>query len=361
MKNLIDILHNCGFGKDYFKLHKKKVYEINLKILLNVTFIAFACGLLLFGLSLFLSTVMEGKYLYLALSLSNLILFLLLKYNVYNIRRFSKIIFYLFLVEIYYVSIILGTTYQINSNATTFCVFLVALPILIVDYPIRVSLLSLIMLIYFIYQVVTLKSGEMMQMDIINGVTFWALGSWINYTTTRSEIIDLLYLTTIEKQRDTDSLTNLYNRKAAENKINSYVESGIKSVIMIIDLDSFKLVNDSLGHARGDELLKEIAQNISGYFRNTDIVSRLGGDEFLVFIPYISSSDWVKRKGAELIKGLSKSLTYDGGIINVGASIGVYMSNGDCDYQKLYEKADEAMYQAKSLGKNQIFIIDDIK
>ena len=137
------------------------------------------------------------------------------------------------------------------------------------------------------------------------------------------------------------------------------------SALIHIDLDNFKKVNDTMGHQEGDALLKKVAKIIGDNFRQVDCVSRVGGDEFMVFMPKLSETKDVHNKIQSLLDNFPLMVTGDGETapIPVMLSIGVVFSkeNEANTYTQLYENADTAMYKAKNSGKGRAVIFEDGK
>ncbi|MEH0873216.1 EAL domain-containing protein [Pectobacterium cacticida] len=150
-----------------------------------------------------------------------------------------------------------------------------------------------------------------------------------------------------------DPLTGLANRTL----LTSYLEMALKSkpavCIMMIDLDGFKDVNDSLGHASGDEILVSVAEKIKGAVRSDDIVARMGGDEFALLFPGLSDKRVAGKIAEKIIHEISQAMIINDHQINISASIGVvlYPQYGPT-VQDLLTSADLALYQAKSQGRN---------
>lgn len=155
-----------------------------------------------------------------------------------------------------------------------------------------------------------------------------------------------------------DSLTNLPNRDMGLEKLKYVVEHSlhyrVMAAVMFIDLDNFKLINDSLGHSAGDELLCHVSDRLRSNVRATDIVCRLGGDEFVVILPEIKHANEAKVLADKLIAEISKPYLLQNkhdGIIS--ASIGITLTPNDgSDMETLVKNADTAMYHAKALGRN---------
>lgn len=126
-----------------------------------------------------------------------------------------------------------------------------------------------------------------------------------------------------------------------------------KIAVVFIDLDRFKQVNDTLGHAGGDELLKQMAQRLIRTVRDTDTVARLGGDEFTVLLTNIFEVDQVERVLEKLFRALRDPFLIDGHTLEVTASLGVALTDSKDELaSELVRKADLAMYSAKASGKN---------
>lgn len=154
-----------------------------------------------------------------------------------------------------------------------------------------------------------------------------------------------------------DSLTNLPNRSAflfsLENRISRrQVEPDYLFALLFLDLDRFKLVNDSLGHLIGDLLLVNVAKRLESCLRKTDMLSRFGGDEFIILLHEIPHIDFAKQFAERLQKVLSQPFELDGNQIYTSASIGIVSPlNSTGSPQDLLRDADIALYQAKQDGK----------
>ncbi|MBT3136922.1 EAL domain-containing protein [Alteromonas sp. ALT199] len=164
----------------------------------------------------------------------------------------------------------------------------------------------------------------------------------------------------------TDSLTGLPNRNILDHTINTAIKkaerSNLQFAVMFVDLDSFKDVNDTLGHTVGDQLLITMATRIVEALRSNDHVVRFGGDEFVVVsdgFESVETIDYIAHKIADTIKQPVK-LTNSGKDSYITASIGVayYPQNG-LNATHLLKHADVAMYQAKQAGKNQYKVFDE--
>ncbi|UZD64392.1 MULTISPECIES: diguanylate cyclase domain-containing protein [Marinobacter] len=155
-----------------------------------------------------------------------------------------------------------------------------------------------------------------------------------------------------------DALTGLPNRRLLEDRLQHAIRHAHRKqqmlAVMFVDLDHFKAVNDSHGHAAGDHLLTEIAGRLQSCLREDDTLARLGGDEFIVLLPELDSSEHAIRVAHRLIEANARPYRCGDALLRVGSSIGIslYPLDGETA-DALMERADEAMYQAKAAGRNQ--------
>nr|WP_249798365.1 EAL domain-containing protein [Bradyrhizobium zhengyangense] len=161
----------------------------------------------------------------------------------------------------------------------------------------------------------------------------------------------------IEYLASHDSLTDLPNRETFNGLLRGAIDDAQRHdhrfALLFIDLDRFKVINDSLGHEAGDLLLLEVANRLRGALRASDVVARLGGDEFVVILDQCGEIDDVQRIATGLLAALAEPMELAGHECHTTASIGIamYPANG-ADAQTLTKNADMAMYLAKEDGKN---------
>ncbi len=153
-----------------------------------------------------------------------------------------------------------------------------------------------------------------------------------------------------------DALTGIYNQGATEQLIHDAIEDGNEnslSAMMIIDLDNFKEANDLLGHANGDQLLEKTAGILKEMFKGGDVIGRIGGDEFLVYMRNLESISDADEMAGNIVKQVRYDLDFEGQPIHVTCSVGVavYPYHGK-NYEELFEKADRAVYTVKANGKD---------
>jgi len=156
-----------------------------------------------------------------------------------------------------------------------------------------------------------------------------------------------------------DSLTGLPNRRMVAEKLDHLLKDASRDGFMIaliyIDLDGFKIINDSLGHAIGDGLLVEVGTRLRSQVRQKDIVARLGGDEFMVILEYIEAKEESALVAGGLLESLSNPFWVEGHEVSVGASVGISVFPESAENaEDLIKQADSAMYVAKREGKNRL-------
>lgn len=167
----------------------------------------------------------------------------------------------------------------------------------------------------------------------------------------------------IKRLADIDHLSGLYNRRAREHKITAILKHSTDSVfhcLMIIDLDYFKNVNDTYGHKEGDQLIVAVSKTLKYSARDTDVVGRMGGDEFVIFLNQIRDKKDGLKRAEEVNNSLRILATSKKEWNNVTASIGVCVCKGNVnDIEDLYSRADTALYCAKENGRNQCQLYEE--
>ncbi len=156
-----------------------------------------------------------------------------------------------------------------------------------------------------------------------------------------------------EEQAFTDTLTGLKNRRALDHIMTRLSSAETSFALMHLDLDYFKSVNDTLGHAAGDHVLQKVAQRMVQETRDRDTVARVGGDEFVLILSNISDHSRLSAIARRLINRLEEPIQFGDQQCQVSASIGIALSNQRPDWQldKLIEDADAALYSAKDAGR----------
>lgn len=164
------------------------------------------------------------------------------------------------------------------------------------------------------------------------------------------------YQEELERQANFDSLTGLPNRHLLNDRLKQavFVQRNVRSVaVVFIDLDHFKVINDSLGHNFGDEVLRHVSERLESAVREGDTVARLGGDEFVLILNDQTREDMIFRSMRRIIRKVSEPMQVGGRELHITASAGIslYPQDGP-DVATLLKNADAAMYRAKGKGRN---------
>ena len=161
-----------------------------------------------------------------------------------------------------------------------------------------------------------------------------------------------------------DPLTQLANRRLLteylDKLISSYLRDEAYGALLYIDLDGFKDINDKNGHAAGDVILVEVSKRLRNFVRTEDIVSRVGGDEFVVVLSHLDTDEQIANRKAllvaeKILKGLNKAIDYKNTSLFISSSIGLRLLSPErINAESALKDADTAMYRAKQAGKNHI-------
>ncbi|MEP3443092.1 MAG: diguanylate cyclase [Sulfitobacter sp.] len=156
-----------------------------------------------------------------------------------------------------------------------------------------------------------------------------------------------------EEQAFTDTLTGLKNRRAMDQVLEMMLAAKMQFAVMHIDLDYFKAVNDTLGHAAGDHVLQVVAAAMLEETRASDTVARVGGDEFTVILPQVADLDVLTRIGRRIIDRIEVPIPFNDSLCNISASIGTVwiQSNKAATRERVLADADLALYASKNKGR----------
>lgn len=165
------------------------------------------------------------------------------------------------------------------------------------------------------------------------------------------------------REVNTDSLTGLYNRKYVVERVSNFLRNkgaDARGALYMIDVDDFKLLNDNYGHQKGDEFLKRLAECMAAVFRKSDLLCRVGGDEFLVFADGMPEEVVCERARqlCRCVGEIGREFHREGDRHKtIGVSIGIALvGEEEADFDELYRYADKALYAAKSKGKNDYVV-----
>ncbi len=201
------------------------------------------------------------------------------------------------------------------------------------------------------------RDGSRLILDNISRVI-----QWDNYSATQSTLIDITsrreYEHQIEHMASHDALSHLPNRMLFQDRLHQSLAQcerhKKKGAVLLLDLDSFKEINDTLGHAIGDELIKGVAKRLQAHIKDSDTVARLGGDEFAIILEDIGRLDNIAAAAQRIIESLAQPFSFEENEIYTSASMGITLYPEDSiDTEELVRFADMAMYSAKNNKGNQ--------
>ena len=263
----------------------------------------------------------------------------------------------------------------VASNITPFILACVGVALVLIVHPVLTLVNYTAVFIFFFFGVAFTQTNKEMLLSIrLNGISAAGIGVGLALILWRSNMMALRQGRMIEMQRKEledknrqleilathDPLTKLYNRmqfmKTIENEINRSRRTGKEACVILLDIDHFKLVNDSYGHPAGDAVLEKVAEIISGLLRETDVPARFGGEEFTILLPETSLAGGVVV-AEKIINGIGEyTFTCNEEKFKISASIGVALldTDGDKPFDTTYQKVDRALYEAKRKGRNRV-------
>ena len=157
----------------------------------------------------------------------------------------------------------------------------------------------------------------------------------------------------IRERSEKDGMTGVYNRKTAEELIYNNLKNKVPGIFLLVDMDRLKYINDVHGHKEGDRAIRGMAEILKSQFRSNDIVGRIGGDEFVIYLPGAAQNkDTISEVFSNLIKRLNAITVGEKNDVAISCSIGCTIEQENSTYESLYHQADLALYQVKKKGKN---------
>lgn len=269
--------------------------------------------------------------------------------------RIILIAYYAFLSLLLALFMLMGTVWDPQSAAVTFIMFMVVLPLFMLDRPWRVALFVIAATVLFCIMATEFKGTAISSQDVSNAISFCFMGIAINTAFMRVKLNDVVTRAEFEKLSTIDSLTGVLNRRSGESLIEWLLEAreeGALSALAMVDIDDFKQVNDTHGHSVGDGVLLSVTQAIERELRPGDVLCRLGGDEFVVFFSKLASREEGVALAQRFVENVRRGHEEAAG---ASVSVGVaYCPDSGASFASLYQAADEALYRSKGEGKNRV-------
>ena len=264
----------------------------------------------------------------------------------------SKALLYLAQIPVIAATIIMGTMVNPDTKAFTFLIVLLAFPLFLLDRPRNLIIYIVSVTACFIAMDCRFKSGILLRHDILHCLITFLFSLCAILFVMEDRIENVEKSLTFLKDSEHDPLTGIYNRRGGEEKIKEYIGEKMPGTFIILDIDDFKHVNDTYGHAMGDEVLSAVSMTLSSSFRSSDIVMRMGGDEFIVYAPGLVNYFFIDGKLTQ-INARMREITCASGRDNITVSMGAVINDGTYPtYEALFNEADTLLYEMKQHGKN---------
>ncbi len=261
----------------------------------------------------------------------------------------------------------------ITSNITPFILSCVVVGIVfLIRLAISVLIFLFSYLAYYTLIGIYINDADILLSNRVNGITAVALGLFTSVILWHYNYINIVQKRRIEKQNLQleqlayyDSLTDLPNRrmfdKLVEHEFSMMRKEGYESVLVLMDIDDFKTVNDTYGHLAGDDVLRQFAKLLRENLRETDIVARFGGEEFIILMPstnieegYVFTENLRKRI-------MEAEFAVESKEIKLTSSFGMCKLTKGKNEKHYFCSADKALYRAKQMGKNRVVVCDKVE
>ncbi len=277
-------------------------------------------------------------------------------------KKLTLLFVYAYMLFLSASSIITGVFLCKDRNAVFFFIAQTTFPVIFLDTPLRMAELSLVSAIVFDILAYFFKTPDRYMIDIMNSVIFLITGMLLSIFTANIKLNDFIFQKAIKTERDTDGLTGLLNKSSMMREIRkSMTNDPENGILVMLDVDDFKRINDSYGHVVGDFVISGIARCLNSSFRNSDIIGRFGGDEFVIFMPFTHDVVIAQSRVKKVLSLMAETIELPNENDKVTGSFGIAVCSefGDT-YDDLFRKADYALYRAKSGGKNQFSVYESM-
>lgn len=349
LKKLRDYFFYCGIDGKEYKAIKKEAYVSNFVIWRSLHFLIAATFIALYVIALLSNVVRQNAIIYLVgagYSVLVIILFFILKKD----SLIAQFIIYISICLLF----LLGGLVSLNNPkvpATTFIVFLLIAPLFMIDKPFFMAIELSVAAIIFLVFMHGIKPQNIWYIDLVNVGTFTVVGIFLNVIANAIRIREFVLTRTINIQKDMDEMTGLKNKGALTREINQFLEDETKTkgIMFMLDIDRFKMINDTYGHDIGDSVISQLGAFLGTFFINNEIVGRFGGDEFIIFIKDTDDLEVARKKAEEIAIGSAANVLLPVEEETISVSIGVAIYHGlERNYSELFKKADIALYKSKA-------------
>jgi diguanylate cyclase (GGDEF)-like protein len=316
---------------------------------------AFAVAVLMLGLSAFVPALAPMRWVYAVLAAAfGALAALVLRADRRRFRR-GRAVLYLLAALADGAAILLGTVYSPGVPATAYFMINLLAAVLVLDRPVLPMVLTGASIAAFCAADAAVKGGTpaALQTDLANAACSWVLCVVFIAYLANIRLENLQAVRLFRARSETDRLTGLSNKAAAEQLCRMYLSPGRATAcaLLLLDVDDFKHINDTLGHVAGDEVLHSVGRTLRALFREKDIVGRFGGDEFLVLMKDLADPDAAVRK-ADLVRERLADILPGGRPLHCCIGIAAAYPGDGQSFEGMLSRADTALYASKNGGKN---------
>ena len=342
----------CGIEKEEFKAVKLDAYASNFQIWRILHIIMDAAFALLFVFAFFSDLAKDNLYFYLGAflysAIATVFFFVLNKKSI-----LAQLIIYLSISVLFLFGCFI-TQNKPSTPAITFITFLLITPLFMIDKPYFMTLELVAASTVFLVWMYFVKDPRTWEFDLLNTIIFTIIAIMMHIIANSIRIKEFVLIRQINKQKDTDELTGLTNKAALTKAINDFFQKNPdgKGLLLVLDVDYFKLINDTYGHDVGDEALCALGHYLGSTYGRSAIVGRFGGDEFIVFFQGVDDGGFAEKTAKEMIDEAPGLVNLPTDEVQFGLSIGAAIYQGrEKNYSELFKKADIALYKTKASRK----------
>ena len=338
---------------------REEIYKTNLAVLEVCSFVVSVLFFVLGFISLFLpeNPVLRAAYSYFVIFVLTASVFVLARKLPEDKHKFSVFLVYAFIWSLSIYTGLAGIIGNRTHYSVMFVVFEFAYPVLFIDKIRRLYFNSFLLGLAFSVLSFLTKEFNIALVDAFYIWIFYGLSYLPAYYLAKIRVREFSLRQIIESERDTDELTGLLNKSAFTREAKKSINTTKEGILIIMDLDFFKQINDTYGHFVGDHVLKLVANCIRQIFRSSDIMGRFGGDEFVMLMAKTTRTDIAQMRCEQLLKMLNGTRIFPDDPSNkttIHASIGTALFENENDFDSLFQKSDKALYEAKNTGKDRV-------
>ena len=349
LKTAYDYFFYCGAGKDEYNAVKKDAYVSNYKTWRFLHLLMVAAFTIMYLCSLVYDILDSNRLFYLfalVYSVIASILFFIMKKD----SLIAQLMIYLSISLLFFFACLI-TQNKPDIPATMFIALLLIAPVFMINKPVFMTIELIVASAVFLLWMYNVKPYDIWQMDFINVIIFLIVGTIINIIANSIRIKEFILTRKIAIQKDTDELTGLMNKGALIREIQAVLDdkAANKGILFVMDVDHFKMINDTYGHDVGDNVILQLGKLLGKKLVDTEIAGRFGGDEFVVFIKDSDDTEVARGIAEAILEGALQSVKIPGSDKNVCVSIGIAVYRGlEKTYNEIFKKADTALYRSKA-------------